>query len=357
VGATERRLIVLSDLHLGAPGGRDGGAACAAFLASMVWPDAHNIRLLFLGDMFELRDHHAASDASATDEVRAIQTLDALASQHPSFFAALAVCLRSGCELDIVPGNHDMPLARPNVHGYLASLLDAADRITVHPWLFTIPGLLLAEHGHQQHDLNRFPTLLSPGRWSDPGTDFVPPLAAWHRRRIGPLVRAVADLRRHERAAASVRYRSLLHDHADQASLPREVVVRLHEQARFRLVRTGIRLLRRALSRRHRRTSDAYLVAAARRTQNLLTASGISLPLYICGHSHRARAVQLAPDRWYLNSGTWADEVRGTGPDSRDEACFPYLEISPRGGSSDSLRYWRWSKEATAGPIDAVKET
>jgi hypothetical protein len=58
-------------------------------------------------------------------------------------------------------------LGRTPVQRHLRRLLaraggiaeDAVD-LTVYPWLYYVPGLLYAEHGHQYHDLNSFPALV-----------------------------------------------------------------------------------------------------------------------------------------------------------------------------------------------------
>jgi UDP-2,3-diacylglucosamine pyrophosphatase LpxH len=312
--------IIVSDLHLGAdhPGGRNGAAAFRAFLITRVLPAAARVHLVFLGDMFELRD--------APDAARA---LDDLAAGFPELFATLAECLRRGCRLHLVPGNHDAELSGD----HLAALLGHS--IEFHQWFYTVPGVLYAEHGHQHHDLNRFPTLLAAGR-------YVPPLAAWHQRGPAGLLRAVITARRGERAARSTRYQALIDEYAHRTDLPERLVTEVHRVSGFGVLRTARRLVKRALSPRLRARPDAYLVAAAATIHRLAAAAGQTVPIYAFGHTHHARTVPLGDDAWYANTGTWCAEIRGDGPDRSDPALFPYLEI-PAEGSGWELRYWRWT--------------
>ena len=315
-----REHIIVSDLHLGAdhPAGRDAAAAFRAFLTTRILPAADRVHLVFLGDMFELRD---APDAAGA--------LDDLAARFPELFATLAECLRRGCRLHVVPGNHDAEL--PGDH--LAELL--GHPIDIHPWFYSVSGVLYAEHGHQHHDLNRFPTLLAADR-------YVPPLAAWHQHGPAGLLRAVVGARRRERAARSVAYQTLIDGYAHRTGLPEQLVTEMHRISRFGMLRTVRRLATRALSPRLRASPDAYLVAAAATLHGLATAAGRAVPLYAFGHTHHARTVPLAGDAWYANTGTWCTEIRGDGPDRGDPSLFPYLEI-PADGSAWDLRYWRWT--------------
>jgi UDP-2,3-diacylglucosamine pyrophosphatase LpxH len=394
-----QRLIVISDLHLGSRVGvhigsqerlpevrREGAAACAAFLRSVVLPAGDRTHLVFLGDMFELRDHPAQNGGpepatpagGGLDEEWAIHRLGALARAYPDFFEALAACLDAGCHLDIVPGNHDMALARPAVRQCLDELLGQpaeGSRLQVHPWLYVVPGLLYAEHGHQHHDLNRFPTVLVPGRFDDPDRDFIAPLAAWHSAahapahggpaRGGPthsapprrvpafhaLAKAILDSRRHEHAARSVAYRSAIDTHAGDIGLRADVVTQLHDLSRFRLTAVALRLIRKILSRRLRTSPDAYLIAAASSAHRLLTRRGLAVPIYAFGHTHHARVVKLDEHAWYANAGTWSAEVRGTGLDRDDAGLFPYLDIAA-GVTFEALKYWRWPVEQA--PVDSL---
>jgi hypothetical protein len=326
-----RRLVFVSDLHLDVrpvEAGRDAAAAFTEFLSAELLPDpGTGAGLVLLGDSFELLD--------AGDEAAAVARIDQIAAAHPELFARLGDCLRRGWRLEVIPGNHDMALALPRVQRRLDTLLGPTDRMRVWPWLFRTPGLVYAEHGHQHHDLNRFPTVLAPYDRRRPERLFEPPLAAW---RGGPrrLLRAVADSRRAERTTAHAPYRARLSEQAAQVGLPLDVVIRLHRLSRFRPQATLARLARRRL---RRVPPDSYLIAAARHIHEVLSAAGHPVPAYVFGHTHRARAEPLVDGAWYLNTGTWSADVRGDGPDRDDPDLFPYVEL--RAGAVPTVRYWR----------------
>jgi hypothetical protein len=328
-----RRLVAISDLHLDArPGAtsRGGAAAFTGLLTSEVVPDDFpGARLLLLGDTFEL--------LGAPDP---IARLDEIATTHPALFAALGACLHNGWHIDLVPGNHDMALSRARVRQRLAVLLGAPPRrLRFHPWVYFVPGVLYAEHGHQHHDLNRFPTVLAP--YNGHEQLFAPPLAVWRGKLESRLWRAVADSRREERAAQSSTYRARITEQAMRLALPADLVSRLHDVSRFGVGGTALRLARRALHRTG--APDSYLIEAARRVHGVLSRAGDAVPVYAFGHTHRARTVALDGEAQYVNTGTWCDEIRGTGPDRDDPALFPYLALSvdDRPGARPELRYWR----------------
>ena len=336
-----RRLVVASDLHLDAspdPARRDGGAAFTRFLASIVLPDDRpGARLLLLGDTFEL------ADASANGDGHAIARMNEIAGAHPRLLATLLECLRRGWRLDIVPGNHDMALTRSAVQRRLIRLLGtAAHRMRIHPWLYHVPGVLYAEHGHQHHDLNRFPTVLAPDDPRRPDRLFVPPLGAWTGKVSARLLRAFVDSRRGEFRVRSPAYRARIAEVEPRLALPRDVVSQLHGLSRFRFRSTAVRLARRALNLPAARQPDGYLIAAAGRIHSVLSEVGRDVPVYAFGHTHHARTVRLADGAWYVNTGTWTADVRGAGPDRDDPDLYPYLDITV--GTADivpAIRYWR----------------
>ena len=165
------RAIVLSDLHLGAP----GTATDDAFISFVEWltegarRDATPTRLVLLGDLLDLL--HAP--IGARDPLAA---LDAVAARHRSALAALGAAAANDVVVDIVPGNHDSELVQPDLQEHLRDLVaDAAGTSTarlrsnfrVRPWFLLVPGLLYAEHGSQYHALNAVADPLAPfGRWS-----------------------------------------------------------------------------------------------------------------------------------------------------------------------------------------------
>ena len=176
------RLVLVSDLHLGdgGPGEAfDRDEALCAFLCQLAG-DRDVTGVVLLGDTFDLVEGSAA-DRAIDATSRAVARLDDIAAAHPDVLAAMAALLRAGKDLTVVRGNHDVELVRPQVRVRLAGLLGAAEarapgvaseggakgggragRLIFTPWLLHLPGMLLAEHGHQHHDINRFDRQMWP---------------------------------------------------------------------------------------------------------------------------------------------------------------------------------------------------
>lgn len=109
-----------------------------------------------------------------TSQATTLGKLDRIAAGHPAFFEALGAFAASDSRISIVVGNHDIELIRASTRDRFLELVSrlsrkphVAGRITFHPWIYYVPGLLYAEHGSQYHDLNAFRTLLSPYRRDD----------------------------------------------------------------------------------------------------------------------------------------------------------------------------------------------
>ncbi len=88
---------------------------------------------------------------------------------------------------------------------------------------------------------------------------------------------------------------------------------------------------------RHRRLlwppprSTAYLRDGADRIHATLEAAGLSVPVYVFGHSHVADVRRLSPVATYLNAGTWGtatDDAHGRA----DAAAHSYVRISVDAG-------------------------
>ena len=166
------KVVVLSDLHLGAA---TGTATDDAFVSFLQWlterahPNAEPWRLVLLGDLLDLLH----PPAGAHDPLAA---LDAVAARHRSALAALGTTAARGVSVDLVPGNHDSELVAPRLQERLRALVAAAagtsavqlrPTFRVRPWFLLLPGLLYAEHGSQYHALNAVAYPLAPfGRWS-----------------------------------------------------------------------------------------------------------------------------------------------------------------------------------------------
>lgn len=158
-------LVIVSDLHLG-PGPSEcvesfyNDNAFASFLDHM--REERRFRLVMLGDFIDfLRAELVTNpDAEPMGETIALATLDRVIEGHPKVFDALARFLEAGGTLDVVAGNHDAELVRPALQHRLRAALGPG--VTFHRWIYYVPGLLYAEHGHQYDSLNCFSTFLEP---------------------------------------------------------------------------------------------------------------------------------------------------------------------------------------------------
>ncbi len=389
----------------------DHDAAFARFLAAMreqAAADGRPWRLLILGDLFDfLRVGDAISgdvaDQPDNSERAALAKLERIAAGHGVAFAALGAFAAAGCPIDLVAGNHDIELTRPAVQARLRDLIGraagdtAAGRlIRVHPWIFSVPGLLYAEHGQQYHDLNSFPALLRSSA-GGPGAPIEPPLGSfWETYRIGlaqslagahevkprgvlrmlgrstvvagaarrhltfagHLVRDLAGRRSRRQAARRAAYRrQVLADHADAIGLPLRTLGRIDQTAEAaaralpgRIVRSllGARIPRRRGRARSAAEPVPYLARAALTIHHLLQADGLDVPYYLFGHTHRADQRPLlggSDSPQYLNTGSWGDASRAA---SSGAGVFPYVQIRPASAGAPavaSLLVWTDDEE------------
>jgi UDP-2,3-diacylglucosamine pyrophosphatase LpxH len=125
---------------------------------------------VLLGDLFdflqvELPEPHKTGVTSSDST---LAKLEIVARGHPEVFRALGRFLAAGNRIEIVIGNHDIELIWPAVQARLRELLmahasvEVAEQIAVHPWIFYLPGVVYAEHGHQYDAVNSFATMLRP---------------------------------------------------------------------------------------------------------------------------------------------------------------------------------------------------
>ena len=137
-------------------------------------------RLVLLGDVvdfLQVMDRETLGDtrlAPDTSPATTLMRLERIAVGHRDFFAALGRFVAAGFALDIVPGNHDIEFMRPAVQERFKRLVADAcgvpavsDGINFYPWIYYVPGVVYAEHGHQYDANNSFATLVQPFR---PGT-------------------------------------------------------------------------------------------------------------------------------------------------------------------------------------------
>jgi UDP-2,3-diacylglucosamine pyrophosphatase LpxH len=183
-----RDFVIVSDLHLcggydertGAFSRRedffydDAFARFLAYLRARAESEGRRWRLVILGDFFDFLqvdqfEPAGGEPAVDTSAGATMAKLARIARGHRELFAALGAFAAAGFPVDIVPGNHDVELVRPSVQRRLVDLIcgacrqpEAAASIHFHPWIYYVPGVLYAEHGHQYDDVNSFQFQLRP---------------------------------------------------------------------------------------------------------------------------------------------------------------------------------------------------
>jgi UDP-2,3-diacylglucosamine pyrophosphatase LpxH len=188
-----RDIAIVSDLHLCAGYDERTGTysrredffydqAFARFLAHLrrrAEEEGRHWRLVILGDLVDFLQV-APVDAGEgpvvdTSDRATMAKLARIARGHPELFAALGEFAAAGFPVDVVTGNHDVELIRPAVQRRFVELVcqscrqpAAADQISFHPWIYYVPGVVYAEHGHQYDDVNSFPFQLRPFVEDDP---------------------------------------------------------------------------------------------------------------------------------------------------------------------------------------------
>lgn len=330
------RVVLLSDLHLGVGDSADvfdEDDAMASMLEALA-ADPSVRRIVLLGDTVELMadqpSRRRGSDA-------AINRLSAAWRAHPAVLHGLRATLRAGKLLSVVRGNHDAELARPAVQAALAKTLGAPPgQLEIAPWLWHVPGVLLAEHGQQHHDINAFDHILTP--FADAGHACVqqPFGSQLGRLRQGsgrPVVVAgaatVAAGREALRMVAPGRNRSRMRYRRDELppysvdiALPAATVAaldRLTEVLPHRVVRRLVRQLWLPES------YGGYLPQAAGRVANLL--GPYAPPFLVFGHTHAADARSLRRGTTYLNTGTWCSRGPRPGDSSLAAVTRTWVEV------------------------------
>jgi UDP-2,3-diacylglucosamine pyrophosphatase LpxH len=343
-------IVLLSDLHMGAGGPREQFRADAALTAQLenFAADPTVSDIVLLGDTFDL----SGEDVAGSAEREAVTTLREVLHAHPDVVAALRAVVRRGMRLHVVQGNHDVELAGIDAQATLRGALAPEDAGAVQflPWLYHVPGLLLAEHGNQHHDLNAFDTVLRPLSGGDRLVvqPFGGELSRLRNRHQGaPLLHRVAWAAAREGARLSgptrrdrrADYRrDVLPGYAAEVGLTEDCVLRLDRLGQHQPAAIMARLVRQSIRRR----SQGYLVRAAHAVREAL--GDATPPFLVMGHSHGADARLLRSDQYdapvvYLNTGTWS--LRG--PRERDTTLPPvtstWVEIEPSQGSGPA-RAW-----------------
>lgn len=400
--AAPDRVVVVGDLHMSL--GRDPltGAyapyecfredeAFVRFLAELRQRAAQergSWLLLVLGDFLDFL--HAAADDTAwrgtlpsTSERASLDVLEQIARGHDQVLRALGRLAADGVALAFVAGNHDPEVARPSVQARLRELLsterpEAAERVSFHPWIFHVPGLLYAEHGSQYHDINavhvpfigsadpRRPAELPPGSlltlYLLALSRAIQPQAGHVEPALGPLLAAVRarpalvwrTLPAHGRFLPRLALRTLgvgrsrggalrtVAEYAQEVELSKEAVVSIARRAALRPGAIPTRALRMIIERDRPGPASGYLVEAAGDLHRVLGRAGSAVPFYLFGHTHLAeRATLLQGGPEYLNPGTWSSLLpRGSGT-SASPARFGFVEIRRNGeGPAAELRLW-----------------
>ena len=349
---TRETWLLISDLHLDARATDRRGTdqAVTRFTQEIVERLPRVARLVLLGDTFELTTRWSGDPATRAAE--AVVRVEQLAHRFEAVFAAWRELVLAGHQLHVVSGNHDAELAMPAVERRLRELI-APDGVTVHPWVLHRPGLLYAEHGHQHHSLSRNPDLLVLTLEDQPAVRPVPepvdtPRSAGSLSEVRGAVRALVRNREPERRAGRPAYLDLIAETARREQLPPQVLARIHAMSARGPLAAGGAAVRRAAGRRlGRGTHDGFLVASARRIDELLRESSSQSACYAFGHTHVPALTRLGPGTGcYANAGTWSSQVRG----GDETEGFPYVEVSLDGsGPQVRLRHWSDAQPVTAG--------
>jgi UDP-2,3-diacylglucosamine pyrophosphatase LpxH len=237
-----QRIIIVSDLHLGAtsrPGHFEHDGEFQRFLEYLTQDAIRNslgLRLVMLGDIFDFPSVPSMSGNRRDSDADLVDRLQRVLYCHPLFTQALNAFVAAGNRLDFLPGNHDPGLMRLTVQTLIRSALSAPSEsdLRFHPWIFSLPGLLYAEHGNQYHDINSFPEWLNAQ--AHPLNETGKPIGA----KLDDLVMTLAS--KTDRSANSVPIsltgvvRHQLHD-------PRKLVRSLPVFARF-----GVEVIRASIS-------------------------------------------------------------------------------------------------------------
>ena len=429
-------IVLVSDLHLSAgpdgstdwPGADDLFPLFLEHLQRLSAEESRTWRLVLLGDVLDfLRiepsarvEPGALAEAGADSEPRpssgsrldtseraALLKLDWLATCCPAFFASLGRFVDAGSRIVVVPGNHDIELMRSSAQRRFAELVlrssseaAAAERVAFAPWIYYVPGVLYAEHGHQYHDINAFPTLLRPYAPDDPqqldlplGSYLEVCLSSFRRamypeqdnrksprRRsprafpagnwtlfasLGRLVYCISALLGGARSSLAagrapqrLAYRSeVLPAYAAELGFPFQTVAALDQLSSPVSAATLRRLLQKLTSRAYARAIESnYLYQAARRIRDLLETEGLGVPYYVFGHTHSPVRYPLASDPLsplYLNCGG-RGSAEGPGSSAR-AGGFSFVEIlSEPSASRVTARLCHWDGENSRNAAQAA---
>lgn len=375
-------LVVVADLHVSTGAGArlfDADHAFAGFAEYVGARTPQVSTLVLAGDFFDLL--HVTRSGRAwrdTSEEASLTKLELAAAAHPIVLGALGDLAAAGVRIAVIPGNHDLELARPSAQRRFRELLGAqrtgaVDAVDFHPWIFHRPGFVYVEHGSQHHDLNAVRTLLAPS----PDRLEIPLGAHLELYRLDAA--AGARTKAHLRLAAALASRLLaLGDARSRRARARyreEVLERLAAELgldrRTLLALDGLAPLtplaveRRALRElaveplmgrlgHAPRPRVGYLERAAAAVDDVLRSERAGVPSYVFGHAHVPADRPLRPGDdapRYLNPGTWSTALpvalRGVG----DRARFGFIELERPGHGEPTARLLRWDERRGAEPV------
>jgi UDP-2,3-diacylglucosamine pyrophosphatase LpxH len=404
--AAEKHIVIVSDLHLGAVGDhRRGyeptedfcdGAAFARFLAHLTLRQSGRAwTLVILGDLLDIVRTRTSSGGD-------MAALDAIVTTHAEVFAGLSSAVDAGADLCIVPGNHDLELLQPHLQSRLKKLLDCnrPARIRFEPWIFHVPGVVYAEHGHQYHALSGVQLLLAPRRvghtadfertlgllldgylgdvvheldpeavGATPSLRHATAAARTHPLRmlrrlprhallLAALARDIVRMqlvRRRRRRLRGIYRLQRLSPYARRVGLPHDVLAAVDAVSAaattapfLQSLKALVRIAwRRALARPT--LANGYLQQACWRIDAILQDFDHGVPFYVFGHTHFAEQGRLETSTGavnFFNAGSW------TGKTGRRRT---FVEIEADGLRA-SLRYWD-DQRATAETLAEVVAT
>jgi UDP-2,3-diacylglucosamine pyrophosphatase LpxH len=356
-----RDVVIVSDLHLGAHDNSFYDEAFSRFLHHLRGTSAD---LLLLGDALDFLEARPRATGARkridTSEGAARATLDWIGRRHAPFFAAIGRFAAEGHRVHVVPGNHDVELLRTGAQARFRELVGAAsgDRtgagsVTFHPWIFHVPGLLYAEHGHQYHDINAVNTLLRPEQPSRPERLALPLasyLAEGRSRFAVHAVRHAVTLSSPSLARRRAAYRrEALTPGAASVDLDAATLAgldRLSETDAVSILRRLAKCALRGASNGATQRND-YLHRGAAAIDRVLRGAGAGVPHIAFGHTHVAERFSLtetagAPE--YLNCGTWSPFLPRSLRDESGRLTFARVSFA------EGARVLRWD-DAAGRPV------
>jgi len=181
-----RDIVIISDLHMSA--GRDErtgtfdrnedffyDGAFGRFVDHLIErarEEERRWRLVILGDFVDFLQvnpyRFSGHEIGDTSSESTLVKLEIIARGHKAVFKALGNFIKEGHLLDIVLGNHDVEFVWPDVQKLFRELVsryagsDVGGSIAFHRWIFYVPGVVYADHGHQYDARNSFINPLSP---------------------------------------------------------------------------------------------------------------------------------------------------------------------------------------------------